>query len=260
MIAVDDVTVRYGRKTAVADATLVARAGELTAIIGPNGSGKTSLLSAISGDQRYTGHVRVNRMEVSSTSAVDMAAIRAVLPQFTRVSFPFTVLEIVRLGLRDGMMGADATIPLAALNRVGLDRYAGRYYQELSGGEQQRVQLARVLAQVWAPWDEGAPRWLLLDEPVASLDLAHQLSVMRIAQDFASRGGGVLAVMHDLNLTAMFARQVHLMLGGRILASGAPSEVFRDDLLSEVYGCAISVNTAPTDGTTFTLPQAVAVT
>ena len=100
---------------------------------------------------------------------------------------------------------------LTALARVDLAGFEGRMYQELSGGEQQRVQLARVLCQVWTPVAEGRARYLFLDEPVSSLDIGHQLSVMRLARDFAARGGGVVAVMHDLNLTSMFADQVVMM-------------------------------------------------
>src|SRR5690606_32263171 len=107
----------------------------------------------------------------------------------TALSFPFTVREIVRLGLvggRSGVLpGEDMRLPDRALARVDLEGFAGRFYQELSGGGQQRVQLARVLCQVWTPVLEGRPRFLLLDEPVSSLDIRHQLLIMNIARDFA---------------------------------------------------------------------------
>ena len=112
----------------------------------------------------------------------EAASVRAVLPQATALSFPFTVREIVRLGLTGGRSGAlageDERLPERALARVDLDGFAGRFYQELSGGEQQRVQLARVLCQVWAPVLDGEPRYLFLDEPVSSLDIKHQLIIM----------------------------------------------------------------------------------
>ena len=114
------------------------------------------------------------------------------LPQATALSFPFTVREIVKLGLTGGRSGAlageDERLPERALARVDLDGFAGRFYQELSGGEQQRVQLARVLCQVWAPVLDGEPRYLFLDEPVSSLDIKHQLIIMNIARDFAQAG------------------------------------------------------------------------
>ena len=145
----------------------------------------------------------------------ELAAVRAVLPQATALSFPFTVREIVKLGLVGGRSGVAAggadRLPEQALARVDLDGFSGRFYQELSGGEQQRVQLARVLCQVWAPVLDGKPRYLLLDEPVSSLDIKHQLIIMNIARDFARSGGGVIAILHDLNLTAMFADRIFVM-------------------------------------------------
>src|SRR5690606_21651506 len=126
--------------------------------------------------------------------------------------FPFTVREVVELGLLDGpglLRHEDRAAQ--ALAAVDLTGFAGRFYQELSGGEQQRVQLARVLCQVWDPVGEDDPRFLLLDEPVSSLDISHQLTIMRLARRFADRGGGVVAIMHDLNLTAMFADHVTIL-------------------------------------------------
>ena len=111
--------------------------------------------------------------------------------------------------------------------RVDLAGFGARFYQELSGGEQQRVQLARVLCQVWTPVLEGRPRYLFLDEPVSSLDIKHQLVIMDIARDFARRGGGVVAILHDLNLTAMYADRVLVMKRGRVAASGSPRKCSR---------------------------------
>lgn len=145
---------------------------------------------------------------------------------------------------------------MQALARVGLAHYADRLFQDLSGGEAQRVMLARVLAQVWAPVEDGAPRWLLLDEPVSSLDIAHQLQVMEIARDFARGGGGVLAVMHDLNLTALFADRIAVLAEGQLVAFGTPAEVLTDDTLSRAYGCALRVSAPPPADIPFVLPHA----
>ena len=124
-------------------------------------------------------------------------------------------------------------------------------------GEQQRVQFARVLAQVWEPMDAEGSRWLFLDEPVSSLDIRHQIQIMSVGRDYAIRGGGVIAIMHDLNLTAMFADRVVMMHEGRVAAAGAPGEVLKDDLLARVFGCDLKVGTAPPSGTTFVLPHSV---
>ena len=256
MLTAVDIRVRLGGKPILHGVDFTAAAGAVTAIIGPNGSGKTTLLRALTGEVMAQGSVRLDGQDIGVIPAWDMAGRRAVLPQSSRIAFPFTVLEVVRLGLMAGTAGGQDDIPHAALARVGLSGFEGRLHQELSGGEQQRVQLARILAQVWGPRDAaGRARWLLLDEPVAALDIAHQLSVMEIARDHAAQGGGVVAVMHDLNLTAMFADRVSLLQEGGVIAAGRPNEVMTDATLSRAYGCDLRVNTAPAAGATFVLPH-----
>lgn len=227
----------------------VAKPGEVTAIVGPNGSGKSTLLAALTGAQAYEGQARMGALDLGQAKPWELAARRAVLAQFTSVAFPFTVSEVVRIG------GGAPDLAQAALSRVGLGHYAARPYHALSGGEQQRVQLARVLTQVWRPMDAGEPCWLILDEPVSSLDIAHQLEVMDIARTFSREGGGVVAVMHDLNLTAMFADSVALMNRGRVVRQGTVTDVLTNETLSGAYGCRVQVNMAPPGGT-FVLPQA----
>lgn len=251
-----DLGVRLGRKTILDGVAFTAEAGTFTAIVGPNGSGKTTLMRAITGEIGTTGKVRLNGHDIHTARPWELAAIRGVLPQATVLAFPFTVLEVVRMGLEAGLHGADRSIVASALELVDLAGYGSRFFQELSGGEQQRVQLARVLAQVWAPVADGRPCWLFLDEPVASLDIGHQLAVMQLAQNYVKRGGGVIAVMHDLNLTSMYADCVNLMQQGRIVASGPVAEVFTDAHLSGAYQCKLRVNTPPRTGQTFLLPHA----
>ncbi|MDF0597988.1 heme ABC transporter ATP-binding protein [Psychromarinibacter halotolerans] len=236
-----------------------ARAGEVTVIAGPNGSGKTTLLKAMTGEVPYSGTVTLDGADVSAMKGWELAARRGVLPQAGQLSFPFTVLEILRLGLQAGRMARRTELPVTALDRVGLAGFEGRFYHDLSGGERQRVQLARVLLQVWEPVADGRPSWLLLDEPVSALDIGHQLEVMEIARDYARRGGGVVAVMHELNLTAMYADRLALLHGGRMARQGHPSEVLTDDLLSRVYGCRVRVNAVPDGPVPFVLPQAAGI-
>lgn len=251
-----DITVKLGQRTILHGVDFGADAGRVTAIVGPNGSGKTTLLRAMTGEIPHSGRVLLNGQETAALKPWELAAIRAVQPQSTTIAFPFTVLEIVRLGLSSGLSAGETELPLRALEAVDLGGFAGRYYQDLSGGEQQRVQLARVLTQVWEPLVDGTPRWLILDEPVASLDIGHQFTVMDLARRYASAGGGVVAVMHDLNLTAMFADHVVLMQSGRIAAKGTPAEVLTDRTLAEVYSCPVPVNTTPPGDMPFLLPQA----
>ncbi|MEL6467978.1 MAG: heme ABC transporter ATP-binding protein [Pseudomonadota bacterium] len=254
-IAVRDLSVSYGRKEVLSSLAMDAQPGTLTAIVGPNGSGKSTLIRAICGDLPYGGCIQLNGIEVAHAKPWDLAAMRGVLPQASTLAFPFHAIEVVRIGLTSGINADRAGRAEAALARVGLRDYAHRYYQELSGGEQQRVQLARVLAQIWEPTAEDGPRWLMLDEPVSSLDIAHQLQVMSIARNFAQGGGGVVAVMHDLNLTGLFADHVLIMADGQVLAAGPPTEVMTNQILSRTYGCNLNVNALPTGHSPFVLPH-----
>lgn len=254
------IDVRFGATQILHGVDFRAEPGTFSAIIGPNGSGKTTLLRAITGEIAFDGHVLINGQDTQSTASEVLARERAVLAQSTQLAFPFTVVEVVRLGLTAGVATGDPAdakdLPSKTLARVGLGGFEGRFYAELSGGEKQRVQLARVLVQIWLPVLDGRPRWLFLDEPVSSLDIGHQLMVMQIAADYAEAGGGVVAVMHDLNLTAMFAQNVMLLADGRCLASGPPADVLTDATLSTAYGCSLSINTAPTNGAPWLLPHA----
>lgn len=258
-IVAENICVSLGRTKILRGLDLTAKAGEVTVVVGPNGSGKTTLLRALNADVPYEGRVAINGQNTRDLSAHAFAQLRAVLPQASAMSFPFTVLEVVRLGLTagvpQGISENSNRLPLQALQRVGLDGLEGRMFQDLSGGEKQRVQLARVLVQIWEPVLNGVPRWLFLDEPISALDIGHQLLVMRIAQDFAKAEGGVLAVLHDLNLTAMIADQVILMHRGQVLARGRAETVLRDDTLSTAYGCDIKTNTAPASSMPWLLPQ-----
>ncbi|MEP1767839.1 MAG: heme ABC transporter ATP-binding protein [Sulfitobacter sp.] len=256
MLAARNIHVSIGRFTILDGVDFTANSGAVTAIVGPNGSGKTTLLRAITGDVACTGQVRIGQQDTGALKPWQLAAMRAVLPQASTLAFPFTVIEVVRIGLQQGLSGETDRIAVQALARVGLAGYESRFYQELSGGEQQRVQLARVLSQVWRPVVDGAARWLLLDEPVSSLDIGHQLEVMDILRDFARAGGGVITVMHDLNLTALYADKVTMMARGQVLADGAPRDVISDANMTTAYGCPIRVNCAPEAGGTFVLPHA----
>jgi iron complex transport system ATP-binding protein len=259
MIEALDISVSIGKKRIISEVDFAVRPGKFAAIVGPNGSGKTTFLRALSGDLPYEGYISLNGQDMATMKPWQSAACRAVLPQSTALSFPFTVREIVKLGLMHGrsgvLAGQEASLPDLALARVDLEGFAGRFYQELSGGEQQRVQLARVLCQVWSPVLDGQPRYLFLDEPVSSLDIKHQLIIMEIARDFARSGGGVVAILHDLNLTAMFADEIFVMHKGRLAASGTPQDVLTDALIENVFECRLRVGQMPTGNMPFVLPQ-----
>ena len=252
--------VRLGRKEILHGVNYTAQPGEVSMIVGPNGSGKTTLLRALTGELPYKGEVSLNGFDCKTIKPQELAMIRAVLPQAAALAFPFTVIEVVRLGLTAGLSSDKPDhsdrLPLRALDRVGLAGFEGRHFHDLSGGEKQRVQLARVLVQIWEPVLNGTPRWLFLDEPVSALDIGHQLVVMQLARAYALAGGGVVAVMHDLNLTAMFADHVTLIDEGEVRAAGNPSDVLTDANLSAAYDCALRTNQAPPTGSPWILPQA----
>jgi len=243
------------RRPILADVTFTAQPGEVTVLIGPNGAGKSTLLAALTGDLRpASGRILLNGDDIATLSPRALAARRAVLTQSTQVAFPFTVAELLQFGIEASPGPADPGLTDRLLAEVDLPGTAHRHYHALSGGEAQRIHFARVLAQARRATTPQGPVWLFLDEPVSSLDIAHQLMVMRRARRFARDGGGVVLVLHDLNLTAMVADRVALLADGRLLAAGPPETVLTDDLLSLAYRCRLHTNRSPETGR-WLLPQ-----
>lgn len=243
---------------------LAAPGGRVTAIIGPNGAGKSMLLKVLAGELAPTaGSVRLDGQEMSTISAAALARRRAMVPQSTNLSFPFTVVEVVRLGASvpgfDGIKTRAHEHADQALETVGLGGFAARLYNELSGGEKQRVHIARALCQLDAAHRmDSETAVLMLDEPTSSLDLAHQVRVLDEARRQAGIGRAVLVVIHDLNLAAAWADDIVLLSAGRIHARGKPAEIFDNEILSEAYGCAIEVNRTPPAGVPYMLPHLLA--
>ncbi|HWJ74012.1 MAG TPA: heme ABC transporter ATP-binding protein [Kaistia sp.] len=257
MIVAEDLVIRAGHKRLIDGISLTVAPGVVTAIIGPNGAGKSTLLKALTGEIKLTsGRITIDGTDIGRLPLGQLAARRAVLPQASSLAFPFTVHEVVRLGAFDRRSGSAVNARVvAALARVDLGGFGGRLYQELSGGEQQRVHLARVLCQLPDPCPDGRPAFLFLDEPTASLDLRHQLMTLSAAREFAKGGGGVVAVLHDMNLAALHADRIVVIDRGRIAAEGAPPDVLTDALLAEVFGVTLPVGKTA-DGVPFVLPQA----
>ncbi|WP_455482631.1 heme ABC transporter ATP-binding protein [Bartonella sp. B35(2025)] len=259
MIEAVDICVQCGKKQILNHINLRANSGDFTVIIGPNGSGKSTFIKALSGEIRYHGKMTLNGYDVIKTKAYEMATMRAVLPQSTTLVFPFLVHEVVELGLSVNQFTAAKAelqhLPQKALERVGLADYGDQYYHKLSGGEQARVQFARILCQIWEPIYNEVPRWMILDEPIANLDIQHQLIVMNIAKEFSYRGGGVLAVLHDLNLAAYYADKMILLKQGEVYCEGNASTVLTTKNLRDAYHCSLTVSELPKADIPFVLPQ-----
>ena len=234
------VSYRVGQATLVDGVTLAARRGEVLALVGPNGAGKSTLLRLLAGDiAPAAGEVLLAGRPLKGYSARALARQRAVMPQQTLLQFAFSAYEVVLMGraphagARRGESDEDLAIVREALLRTDSEALARRSYPSLSTGEQQRVTLARVLAQ-------QAPI-MLLDEPTAALDIRHQELVMQIARETAAAGAAVLLVVHDLNLAAGYADRVAVLRHGRLVACDTPWQVLTADLLSEVFEHPIAV-------------------
>jgi iron complex transport system ATP-binding protein len=249
-----NVRVRFGAVTIVDGVDLDVHAGEVVALVGPNGAGKSTLLGALAGDLAHTGSVTVDGNEVASLRPVALARHRAVLPQHTKTLFSFTAADVVRMGRYPCDDGRDDTDVVAeSLDRVGATPFASRAFPSLSGGEQTLVSLARVLAQ--------STPVVLLDEPTAALDLAHQEAVCQVARTVAEEGRAVVVVLHELNLAARYADRVAVLEAGRLVRDADPNTALEEAMLSRVYGHRIAVIDHPLlPGRRLVLPHPYAAT
>lgn len=243
------VSVRVAGRTLIEDITLALAPGGMTAVVGPNGAGKSTLLKTLSGDLAPSaGTVSMDGRRLGNWRARERACRRAVLPQESSLDFPFTVQEVVLMGRSPHRSTPTCDHAITAETMVvagvaGVAHLAARRYPSLSGGERQRVHLARVLAQLWVAAGEppGAARYLLLDEPTASLDLAHQHTALAVARRCASQGMGVLAILHDLHLAALYADHIVVLHEGRILTQGAPWKVLHPAVIDAAFEIDASV-------------------
>jgi iron complex transport system ATP-binding protein len=236
MLEATDISLTRGGNVILDRVTLRVAPGETVAIVGPNGAGKSTLLHVLSGEAKPDeGHVHLAGKPVASYRSRDLALRRAVLAQHVQVTFPFSVDEIVRMGAgerRGTFVEQQAERALRATETAHLrDRIIGT----LSGGEQQRVHIARILVQVACGRAAIGPGFMLLDEPTSSLDMRHQIDLARLAMAYAAEGTGVIAVLHDLNLAAQFAQRVVLMDGGRIVADAPAREAITEEIVGRVF-------------------------
>jgi iron complex transport system ATP-binding protein len=255
MIAAKQLSItRSGRKL-LNGVSLEVHPGKFTAIAGPNGAGKTSLLKAISGESIYEGTLDINGTPAAKYSVAGLSKVRAVLPQSTHLQFPFTVEQVVEMGRRTN--GGTSTKGKATIGDVmeltGVSAWKDRNYLTLSGGEQQRVQLARVLAQVWET--QGYPRYVLLDEPTSNLDLAQQQLIFSLVKHACERNIGVLAIVHDLNQVVQFADKLYFLKSGSIVANGNPKDIFTKKIIEETFCCKVNVYHDPCTDCPYIVPD-----
>ncbi|XTZ40129.1 heme ABC transporter ATP-binding protein [Salmonella enterica] len=229
------------------DVSLTFPGGEIVAILGPNGAGKSTLLRQLTGYlQPDSGQCTLLGKPLNEWSISELAKHRAVMRQSSHMAFPFSVQEVIQMGgypRRAGNFHDETAQIMTLCNCLEL---APRDYRQLSGGEQQRVQLARLLVQLWEP--EPSPKWLFLDEPTSALDIHHQQHLFRLLRQLErEREFNVCCVLHDINLAARYADRVVLMQKGRVVANGKPQEVLTQHTLKTLYGADITVLNDPSN-------------
>jgi iron complex transport system ATP-binding protein len=255
MLEIQSLSVKYGNKPVLQAISLSVKRGETLALIGPNGAGKTTLIRAASGVQKtHSGAVCVDGRPLHHLSPAQRARLMAVVPQARSLPETFSARQTVMLGRTPYLDWLGTPGPRDreqvewALRRAGALELAERPIGELSGGEQQRVLLARALAQ-------DTPI-LLLDEPTTHLDLRHQAGLLSLVQALArERGLAVLMALHDLNLAALYADRVALLVGGRLQSVGSPAEVLTSPRLTAAFGVPVEVILHPEYGTPLVLPD-----
>lgn len=229
-------------KTILSNCSLSIKPGRFVAVVGPNGAGKTTLLKILAAEMKqFEGTVMINGQPLKSYKTRELSKVRAVLPQHSVINFPFTVEQVIEIGrypYRTGLRHNKKVIEEAMIKTNLLD-YRNRIYQTLSGGEKQRVQMARVIAQT----KDKSPfvKYLLLDEPTSSLDLAQQHIIMSLAKEFCDHQMGVLAVLHDLNLALQYADEILFLKNGRTIAYGPLKEVITQKIIGSTFNHPVNI-------------------
>lgn len=240
MLKIQSLSVSYGPRPILHGLSLEVQSGEVLALIGPNGAGKSTLIRAVSGVIPYTGQVRTNGNDFASLPTMQRARYIATVPQGVSLPPAYSVWETVLFGRTPylGFLGQpskkDEEIARQALERVSALPFAERPVGELSGGEQQRILLARALCQ--------STPILLLDEPTAHLDLQYQVGLLELVSELAHKDNlAVLVALHDLNLAAHYADRIAMMVAGSIKALGKPKEVLKPEIIEDAYCLPVNV-------------------
>lgn len=248
MLEAENISINYGVCAVVSDVSFALHTGKIIALVGANGAGKTTLLKSLNGNLPVSsGAIRLDGKSLNDYSRREIAVKIAVIAQETETKFPVSVLEFVLSGrfAHGAAFGweseTDLQIAVECLKRCDLDNFENRLMNRLSGGERQRAVLARALAT--------KAKILLLDEPTANLDLAHQAMMFRLIKERCERGdSSAIVITHDLNLASEFADEIVLLKNGRIAAKGNPREVLTEENLRDVFGVRVLLDENPSSG------------
>jgi iron complex transport system ATP-binding protein len=248
VIDIENISIKHGTATVLSDVSLSLTAGKTVVLIGPNGAGKTSLIRAMNGTIPIdSGRVLLDGRPIKEYSRKEIARRIAVVAQENETKFPVAVMDFVLAGrfARGGAFGwetdNDRAVATEALKECGLEGFSDRLMNELSGGERQRVLFARAIAV--------GSDVLLLDEPTANLDLAHQSMIFRLVRERCqTAAAGAVVITHDLNLAAEFGDTVVMLDRGRVHAAGRPEEVLTLSNINEVFGIDSLLDRHPVSG------------
>nr|WP_068890122.1 heme ABC transporter ATP-binding protein [Pedobacter panaciterrae] len=242
MIRVEELTYKVGNRQLVDGLSFEAHSGEMLAILGANGAGKSTLMKLLCREMRpSSGKIYIKEKELMNYRLEDLAKTRAVLSQHNTLSVSFVVDELVMMGRYPHFDQKPASNDFAVVRRVmqdtGISHLSGRDYNTLSGGEQQRVQLARVIAQVY----ETPNACLLLDEPTNGLDIQFQQQIMVLARKLADSGYCVICILHDINYASRFADRILMLKNGKKVAEGMPIEVINCENIHETFSIKVKL-------------------
>ena len=246
MIKINQIRYAVPGKQLLEDISFTVNEGELLAVLGPNGAGKTTLLRILSGDiMPDAGEITFDKKALPAWSREELARQRAVVSQFNDVAFPFTVRDIVSFGLYPHNNGHESLHEKKLIRDQMLlmetHHLHDRIYNTLSGGEKQRVQLARAMVQVMHNDIRDLCRYLLLDEPLSNMDICHQHGSLKHLKEFTCKGGSAAIILHDINLASHYSDRIVVLHNGKLLATGKPEEVIRQDLIEAAYNLPVEL-------------------
>tara|TARA_B100000941_G_C28412818_1_gene504424 strand:- start:228 stop:1001 length:774 start_codon:yes stop_codon:yes gene_type:complete len=246
----ESISLRLDNRQILKDVSLEINEAEIVSVIGPNGAGKSTLLNVLTGDiNPDSGKIVYDNKQLKQISIQERAFTRSVMSQMQTLVFNFIVKDVIEMGwLQRGNSDFSNNFSMAFENvtkECNVHNLIHRKFNSLSGGEQRRVHFARTLLQLWRPSESNDPRYLLLDEPTANLDLSSEMLLMNILKKRASMNVGILVILHDLNLASHFSDKIAIIKDGELMAFGEPEKIMEDAFLTSIYEVPIKVKYDP---------------